>query len=390
VTETGVIGAGALGAPSPSAVLRLTLTRFRNYASLRLSLDDRPVVLAGPNGAGKTNLLEAVSLLAPGRGLRNARLADVQQLGATEGGWATAARLQTPHGPVEIGVGVEAPPQPGERERRLTRIDGEPARSQTALAQHIAVVWLTPQMDRLFLDSAGTRRRFIDRLAFGFDPAHAGRLSRYEHAMRERSHVLRDRLNAPDWLAALESRMAADGAAVAAARRDAAARLTLAASRGVGPFPGAILTMEGWIDERIAAGPALEAEDEMRAELARTRNHDGAAVGPHRSDLAVRHIAKDMPAALCSTGEQKALLIAVTLANTRLLTAERGAPPLLLLDEVAAHLDRDRREALFAEVTALGAQAWMTGVDLETFAPLGAAAQRFTVTDGSVVGQEPA
>lgn len=370
--------------PAALAVRRLTLTRFRSYGGLRLDLDSRPVALSGPNGAGKTNLLEAVSFLTPGRGLRNARLLDVQQINAGAEGWAVAARLDGLGGPVEIGVGVEHTPRDGERERRLTRIDGEPARSQTALAQYALAVWLTPQMDRLFLDSAGTRRRFIDRLVFGFDPLHAARLSRYEHAMRERARLLRDRILEPAWLGSLEEQMATSGVAVAAARRDVAAQLTRAAARGVGPFPGAWLALEGQVDDWIAAGPALAAEDMMRQELLRTRNHDGAAVGPHRSDLAVRHVAKDMPASLCSTGEQKALLIAMILANARLLAADRGAAPLLLLDEVAAHLDAERREALFAEVLALGAQAWLTGVDDAVFAPLGAAAQRFCVADGRV------
>lgn len=348
-------------------------------------LDARPVALTGLNGAGKTNLLEAVSFLAPGRGLRGARLADAQRSGDDQGGWAVAGLLETPNGAVDVGVGLEEPPRPGERERRLIRIDGEPARSQSALAPYVAVAWLTPQMDRLFTDGAATRRRFIDRMAFGFDPAHAGRLSRYEHALRERSHLLRERgpTAAADWLDALESQMAATGVAVAAARREAAQRLSAAAARGVGPFPAVALTMEGWVDRLLDDGPALAAEDAVRVELRRTRHYDGGSVGPHRSDLAARHLGKDAPAAVCSTGEQKALLIATVLANARLLTADRGFPPLLLLDEVAAHLDPTRREALFAEIQALGAQAWMTGTDAAVFAPLGDGAQFLTVTDGA-------
>lgn len=368
-----------------SAVVKLTVTRFRNYPALRLTLEGRPVVLTGPNGAGKTNLLEAISFLVPGRGLRNARLSDVQRIGDLSGGWAVAATLRSGAETVDIGVGVDGAPQPGERERRLALIDGEPARSQTALARHVAAVWLTPQMDRLFIDSGGARRRFIDRLAFGLDGAHASRLSRYEHAMRERSHLLRDRhVTAADWLEALERQLAADGVAIAAARADATRRLTQAAARGVGPFPAVALGMAGWIDDRVAEGPALAAEDAFRQELLRTRNFDGATQGPHRSDLTARHLDKDMPAGLCSTGEQKALLIAVTLANARLLAAERGGAPLLLLDEVAAHLDGQRREALFAEVLGLGAQAWMTGTDAAIFAPLGAGAEHFQAADGRV------
>lgn len=386
-TENAAAETPATQTGAASAVLRLTLSRFRNYPAARLLLDERSVALTGPNGAGKTNLLEAVSFLSPGRGLRGARLADAQRLGDDGGGWAVAALVRAPVGAVEIGVGLEDAPRAGERERRLIRIDGEPARSQSALAPHVAAVWLTPQMDRLFTDGAAVRRRFIDRLAFGFDPAHAGRLSRYEHALRERAHLLRDRgaAAAPDWLDALESQMAATGVAVAAARRETAQRLSAAAARGVGPFPGVALTMDGWIDHRLEDGPALAAEDAMRAELRRARFADGTAtVGPHRSDLAARHAGKDAPAAVCSTGEQKAMLIATILAHARLLAADRGAPPLLLLDEVAAHLDRARREALFDEIQALKAQAWMTGTDAETFAPMGVAAQCFAVADGAV------
>lgn len=375
------------------AVTRLTLTRFRGYGYLRLELDPRPVVLSGANGAGKTNLLEAVSLLVPGRGLRGARLSEVQQAGGEVGenaaGWAVAAAVMTPSGPVEIGTGIEKIHQNNERERRIVRIDGEPARSQTALADHVACVWLTPQMDRLFIEGAAARRRFLDRLVFGFDPAHAGRLSRYEHALRERARLLRDGVFEPGWLAALEEQMAATGTAVAAARRDVVARLAQAVAAGVGPFPGATLGLDGQLDQWLADRPALAAEDQFKEALLRSRNIDGhsggAAVGPHRSDFLVCHAVKGAPAANCSTGEQKAMLIALTLANARLLAADRGAAPLLLLDEVAAHLDRTRREALFEAVLGLGCQAWLTGADAEAFAPLAGAAQGFTVSDGSVL-----
>ncbi|WP_051340728.1 DNA replication/repair protein RecF [Azospirillum halopraeferens] len=383
-------------APSPFpdalAVTRLTLTRFRSYAHARLEPDRRPVVLTGPNGAGKTNLLEAVSFLAPGRGLRGATIAEVERIGPVPeapdespgGGWAVAAVVETPNGPVEIGTGRDA--RAGDGNRRVVRIDGHPARGQTVLADHVAVVWLTPPMDRLFLEGASGRRRFLDRLVFGFDPAHAGRLSRFEHALRERARLLRDGRFDDGWLSGLEDAMATAGVAVAAARRDVVGRLRAACGRAVGPFPGAVLavegTVEGWLDE----GPALAAEDTLRDALRARRRDDaasgGAAVGPHRSDLVVRHRAKDMPAALCSTGEQKALLIAIVLANARLLAAERGAAPLLLLDEVAAHLDAERRAALFGEILALGAQAWMTGTDAAVFAPLGADACRFRIEEG--------
>ena len=374
------------------AVTRLTLTRFRGYDSARLEPDRRPVALIGPNGAGKTNLLEAVSFLAPGRGLRGARLSEVERIGSPPGaGWAVAAVLETPTGPVEIGTGREVAANgsgAGERDRRVVRVDGHPAKGQTALAEHVAIVWLTPQMDRLFLEGSSGRRRFLDRLVFGFDPAHAGRLSRYEHALRERARLLRDGRVDEGWLSGLEDQMATTGVAVAAARRDVVQRLRAACGRAVGPFPGADLAVLGAVERWLDEGPALAAEDSLRQSLRDSRRLDsdtgGAAVGPHKSDLAVRHTLKDMPAALCSTGEQKALLIAIVLANARLLAAERGAAPLLLLDEVAAHLDPHRREALFDEILALGAQAWMTGTDDNVFAPLGSAALRFHIEDAHV------
>lgn len=391
----------ASAGPAPAdrcalAVTRLTLTRFRGYDSARLEPDRRPVALIGPNGAGKTNLLEAVSFLAPGRGLRGAKLAEVERIGSPAGsGWAVAAEVETPHGPVEIGTGREPHPDPvrspvrsNDRDRRLVRIDGHPAKGQTALADHVALVWLTPQMDRLFLEGSSGRRRFLDRLVFGFDPAHAGRLSRYEHALRERARLLRDGCFDEGWLGGLEDQMATTGVAVAAARREVVQRLRAACARAAGPFPGADLDVPGTVERWLDEGPALAAEDSLRRALRDGRRHDavsgGAAVGPHKSDLAVSHVAKAMPAALCSTGEQKALLIAIVLANARLLAAERGAAPILLLDEVAAHLDAERRLALFGEILALGAQAWMTGTDDAVFAPLGFDACRFHIEDARI------
>lgn len=378
------------------AVTRLTLSDFRCYADARLETDRRPVVLTGPNGAGKTNLLEAVSFLAPGRGLRRATLAEVRRREAGDGSaWAVNARLETPVGPVAIGTGSD--PQAGEAgSRRLVRIDGQAAPSQAALGAHVTLAWLTPQMDRLFIEGASGRRRFLDRLVFGFQPDHAGALSAYEQAMRDRSRLLKDERDGgrradPAWLAALEEQMAGNAVAIAAARKEVVGRLMAAGDEGTlaeSPFPRATLavegTVEGWLDEM----PALAAEERLKARLAEMRRVDaaagGATEGPHRSDLAVRHRAKDMPAAQCSTGEQKALLIGIVLANARLLAAERGAAPLLLLDEVAAHLDRRRRAALFDEILALGTQAWLTGTDRELFAELGGRARFFGIEDARI------
>ena len=369
------------------AVTRLTLTRFRNYLSARLDVGPEPVVLTGVNGAGKTNLLEALSFLSPGRGLRRARLEEVERTphpGAPEG-WAVAATLSNG---VEIGTGSV----PGAaRERRQVRIDGQTARGQTALAGQLAVLWLTPQMDRLFLEGSGGRRRFLDRLVFGFDAAHAGRLSRYEHAMRERGRLLREGGRDTGWLTALEDQMATGGVAVAAARREVAARLSAACAAGIGPFPRAELGVTGALEDRLAEQPALPVEDEYRRRLRDGRRADaetgGAALGPHRSDFQVRWRKGDGPplaAESCSTGEQKALLLAIVLANARLLASGPAGPPLLLLDEVAAHLDSGRRAALFEEILALGGQAWLTGTDDALFEPLKYRARFISVSDGRV------
>ncbi len=385
--------AGRLG------VTRLVLTDFRNYRSARLDLDPEtapgPVVLTGPNGAGKTNLLEAMSFLSPGRGLRNARLSDIDRREAgseAEGagsGWAVAATVATRRGPVSIGTGrIGAGDGAAEGERRTVRIDGEPAKSQAALAERLGVLWLTPQMDRLFIEGPSGRRRLLDRLVLGLDPAHAARAARYEQALRERSRLLRDGARDPAWLGALEEIMAAEGVAVAAARRDAVERLDRVCAAAEGAFPRARLsligTLEGWLDTM----PALAAEERFRTALEQSRAGEalsgGAGIGPHRSDLGVFHAEKGIAAEAASTGEQKALLIAIVLAQARLQRAERGEPPLLLLDEVAAHLDAPRRTALFEALAGIESQAWITGTDAALFAPLCGAARFLTVYDGAV------
>jgi DNA replication and repair protein RecF len=370
------------------AVRRLVLSDFRCYPRLVVEAAARPQVLTGPNGAGKTNLLEALSFLSPGRGLRQARLGEVTRRGA-EGGWAVAASLERGAGQVEIGTGL-APgtggATGGAAERRVVKLDGETARGAAALSAHVNVLWLTPQMDRLFVDGPRGRRRFLDRLVFGFDADHARRVAAYEHAMRERTRLLREAGADADWIGALEGSMAEHGVAVAAARRAAVAWLKQGLASGLGPFPGAEVdvagALEGWLDEM----PALEAEERFSQRLAEARARDGAAgsagEGPHRSDLEVRHAASGMPAAQCSTGEQKALLIAIVLANARLQAAQRGCAPLLLLDEVAAHLDRARRQALFEEIRATRAQAWLTGTDRALFEGLEGWAEYTAVGDG--------
>ena len=388
--ENSQSDAHATGAPPAVLSLsRIALTDYRCYASLRLTVDARPVVLTGPNGAGKTNLLEAVSFLSPGRGLRRERLARVGRRGAT-GPWTVAARLATPAGRVDIGTGLAAPGD-GEAagsEQRLVKIDGRRAAGPAALAGVVGMAWLTPQMDRLFLDGAAPRRRFLDRIVFGFEPEHARRAADYERAMRQRSRLLKDGARDQRWLAALEGAMAEQGVALAAARRHWLGRLEAALAEAAGPFPAPGVAVAGALEDWLDTMPALAAEDRVRAALAAGRARDGeaggAGVGPHRTDLVVRHRAKDLPAAQCSTGEQKALLVALVLATARLQAAERGVTPVLLLDEVTAHLDDARRDALFEAILALGAQAWLSGTDRSLFEGLGGRAQYFTVHDGRV------
>ena len=373
---------------------RLALTDFRNYGRGELLVDRRPVVLTGPNGAGKTNLLEAVSFLVPGRGLRQARLSEVDRAvgGERVGAWGVSAALCRDGDTVEIGTGRD-PAQGADagRERRLVKINGAFVGGPSALAEHLAVIWLTPQMDRLFLDTAGARRRFLDRLVYGLDPDHARRLARYEHALQERSQVLRQGGAGnwdATWLAALEQQIAEGGVAIAAARRELLERLGQAVARGVGPFPQAALAIDGAVEGWLAEMPALAVEDRVREQLAADRAHDaesgGAHCGTHRSDLRVIHLARGLPAAQCSTGEQKALLISIVLAEARLQIESRGVAPILLLDEVVAHLDAIRRAALFEEILALDLQAWLTGTEAVLFAELGGRAQFFGVRDAII------
>jgi DNA replication and repair protein RecF len=390
------VSAAILNRPAPHAhgaraarlaVRRLALTDFRCYPRLRLEIDARPVVLFGPNAAGKTNLLEAVSLLAPGRGLRRAQLSDLRRWAAgPDAAWAVAATVATPGRPVEIGTGQGPGEGPGGR--RVVKIDGARVSGPSALAGVVHAVWLTPEMDRLFEDGAASRRRFLDRLVYGFDPGHAARVGSYERAMRERARLLRAGPHDSAWLGALEERMAADGVAIAAARRDVVARLGAALASDSGTFPSAEVAVSGLIEGWLLGAPALDAESRFRALLEGSRVLDaatgGAADGPHKSALEVRHRGTGVPAERCSTGEQKALVVAIVLATAELQSHERGAAPLVLLDEVAAHLDEGRRRTLFERVLDLGAQAWLTGTDGAVFAGLEAHAQFFRVADATV------
>jgi DNA replication and repair protein RecF len=368
----------------------IQLSHFRSYESVQIAdLARGPVVLCGPNGAGKTNVLEAVSLLTPGRGMRGAKMAEMQKRDAGPmQGWAVSAVADTSYGPARIGVGRDAL-----ADKRVVRINGQPAKSQAVLGEYLSCVWLTPQMDRLFIDGPGSRRRFLDRLVFAFDPAHAGRVTRYENAMSQRAKILREH-EAPDerWLSGLEAGMAETGVAIAAARLDFMQRLQPACDRATADennlFPRARLSVRGTIEELLTHAPAVEVEDMFRYQLRRTREQDaqtgGSATGPHKSDMHTVFAAKDMPADQCSTGEQKALLIGIILAHARLIAAERGAPPILLLDEVAAHLDESRRAGLYDVLLATGGQVWLTGTDFMLFDALRARGQFFGVREGVI------
>lgn len=373
-------------------VRTLHLAGFRSYHRADLAnLPPGAVVLHGPNGAGKTNVLEALSLLAPGRGLRGAKPGEIQKkTAAPEGGctpaWSIAATLETPWGEARIGTGAD----PTRDNKRLVRINGAPARAQAALGEYVAAVWLTPQMDRLFLDGAAGRRRFLDRLVFAFDPGHAGRVTRYENALRQRSKLLQDGRPAdPAWLDALEITMAETGTALAAARVQMVEQLQDVCNREdspAAPFPLARLAVTGTLEDLLRRAPALEAEELLHARLRESRIRDaltgGAETGPHKSDLAVRYAAKNMPAAQCSTGEQKALLIGIVLAHGGLIGSAREMPPLLLLDEIGAHLDDARRAALYERLLATGGQVWLTGTDEALFTALRGRAAFFHVTEG--------
>lgn len=371
-----------------TAVLTLAVSHFRSHRLARLETGGRSVALHGPNGAGKTNLLEALSLLSPGRGLRRAEADALPRLPEALG-WRVSARIDAADGLREVETGADAPGQP-----RAVRIDAKTV-PQARLAGLLRIVWLTPAMDRLWAEGAAERRRFLDRAAMGFEPEHADRALAYEKAMRERNRLLRDDIRDPRWFDALEIRMAAEGAAIARARAQTLAALAEAQAAAQTAFPTADLALEGDPDAALAqalaagASPAeaeAAAESRLREALVSGRARDQAAgrtlIGPHRTDLAAVYAAKGAPARLCSTGEQKALLISLTLATARALSARTGTPPLLLLDEVAAHLDEARRAALYAEIRALGAQAWMTGTEPHLFDALGDEAMRVAVTEG--------
>ena len=366
---------------------RLKLTRFRNYPAAELVFDHRHVVLTGNNGAGKTNLMEAISLLTPGRGMRRAPYGDLIKAGADPAsGFSIFASLEGMTGPADIGTGVDGGEEGGSRR---VRINGAPARTSDELLDHLRLLWLTPAMDGLFTGSAGDRRRFLDRLVLSVDPAHGGRALNYERAMRSRNRLLSEGRADPAWLDGLEAQMTELGVAMAMARNEVVSLLSdlIESNTSHSVFPAATVRLEGFIEDE-AHGSASDMEAAFATMLETGRRRDAAAgrtlSGPHRSDLIVHHRAKGMPAALSSTGEQKALLIGIVLGHAQLVRAMTGHAPILLLDEIAAHLDEGRRAALFDLIEALECQAFMTGTDAQMFASLGRRGQIFTVADGQV------
>ena len=355
-------------------VHRLTLTNFRNYRAATLEADLRPIVLYGPNGAGKTNLIEAISFLAPGRGLRRATLEEVA-FHEGDGSWAVAAEVEGALGLATLGTGIERAPEDGAPVQRKCRIDRESVASAAAFADHLRVVWLVPAMDSLFVGAPSERRRFLDRLALAVDAEHASRVNALERALRSRNRLLEEARPDPHWLDAVEHETAELAVAVAGLRAEALHRLeSVLASRQGSDFPPVEIALDGWMEKLLPAHPAIEIEERYRAVLRDNRGRDAAAGrtldGPHLTDLLVVYRQKGIAAADASTGEQKALLIGLVLAHARLITEMTGSAPVLLLDEVVAHLDPARRAALHGELAELGAQVWMTGADPALFAEI--------------------
>jgi DNA replication and repair protein RecF len=374
-------------------IRRLTLSNFRSYHAAQISLAKAgPVVLTGANGAGKTNMIEAISMLAPGRGLRRATMEELA-FSEGDGAWAVAAEIEGMLGLATLGSGIDPPAGEDSAPARKCRVDRESVGSAAAFADHLRVVWLTPAMDPLFNGPASERRRFLDRLVLAVDAQHSSRVAALERSLRSRNRLLENASSDAHWLDAVEHETAEVAVAVAAARAETVARLSaaLAAARDEG-FPRAEIALDGWMEKLLPQHSATEIEDRYRALLKDNRARDAAAGrtldGPHLSDLAVTHAGKNIPAAEASTGEQKALLIRLVLAHTGLIKDMTGFAPLLLLDEVIAHLDPARRAALYDALANLGAQVWMTGADAAAFGDIVSRAQVFEVRAGAVTPRQ--
>ena len=372
-----------------SRIRRLTLTQFRNYRAASVATRGDVVVLVGPNGAGKTNAIEAISFLSPGRGLRRATLDDVAD-NQGDGSWAVSAEVEGALGLATLGTGIDAPGSDAPATSRRCRIDREPVTSATAFGDHLRMVWLTPAMDGLFLGAASERRRFFDRLVLAIDSEHTGRVSALDRSLRSRNRLLEVRNYDDHWCDAIERETAELAVAVAATRGQTAVKLAamLRAHGEASAFPSAQITLDGWMENALLTEPATSVEDRYREMLRDSRARDAAAGrtldGPHLTDLQVIYAPKNVAARDASTGEQKALLIGLVLAHASLVAEMTGITPLLLLDEVVAHLDPARRRALFDELAKLGAQVWMTGADPAAFTDIAASGEIFDVDSGEI------
>jgi DNA replication and repair protein RecF len=374
-------------------VLRLTLNNFRNYHAASLETGAKTIVLVGPNGAGKTNLIEAISFFAPGRGLRRANLDEVA-FSEGDGSWAAAAEIEGALGLATLGTGIERPLEDGTTILRKCRIDREPVGSAAAFADHLRVVWLVPAMDTLFVGAPSERRRFLDRLALAVDAEHGSRVNALERSLRSRNRLLEEARPDAHWLDAVEHETAELAVAVAGQRVETVSRLAgVLASRRASAFPPAEIALDGWMEKLIPEHPAIEIEERYRAVLRDNRARDAAAGrtsdGPHLTDLKVTYAHKGIAAADASTGEQKALLIGLVLAHGRLIAEMTGFAPILLLDEIVAHLDPARRAALHVELAQLGGQVWMTGADPALFAEVGDDAMIIEVASGRLEPRRP-
>lgn len=377
-----------------SGVTRLTLTNFRNYDNLRINTDLSPVVITGPNGSGKTNILEAISFLTPGRGLRGARLADIKRIDSEINRWAVAASVVKGDEEFEIGTGIEKIVREEDEnssgyDKRIVKIDGEKISSQAELGKYISAVWLTPQMDRLFRGGSQPRRSFLDRLVYAFDLEHAKRTASFEHLYKEWYHLIKTGKTDNFWLASIEENMASFGVAIAAARREQIAKLnTFIEGEPDDIFPNVRLELDGTIEKMLDKMSALEAEDKYKQILEKQRKnvlYNETTEGINRTDFKVFYKKKNMPAELSSTGEQKSLLVSIILAQAKCQSFDKGFYPVLLLDEIVSHLDEEKREALLEKIKALNVQAWITSTDEELFKSLRGNAQFLRLKDNKVL-----
>ena len=380
-------------------IRKLTVSNFRNYSKVSLEPSQQMVVLLGNNGAGKTNLLEAISMLSPGRGLRRAQLTqlnraktdttDEDNIIEAQRQWAVSVKVESNGFQTRIGTGCETAAADGKIAKRLVKINGDIVKSQISLNDYLTLSWLTPQMDRLFLEGSSQRRRFLDRLVFAFDALHSKRVNRYNHALRERKKLLLSWTQDASWLNAIENSLAEMGVAIVVTRQDLIRRLSPIIGKNMGLFPSAIISMEGEVESWLEDGSALEVEQRFREELKKSRANGFSEYsqipGPHRSEFNCVHSSNKMEASLCSTGEQKALLVSIVLSHAILRKKECGSAPILLLDEISAHLDERRRSSLFELLQNLESQIWMTGTESGAFSDILKIAEAYNISEGKIV-----